>query len=80
MKIKNLINIFIIVMIFNCRVPTNPLGEISIINQIGPINTGGNCVDIEKYENYCNEKKNFLIFDNAASSYTFYKGKNIFMI
>ena len=39
-------------------------------------NIFGNIVDIEKYENYCEKNNKFLIFDNAATSYTFYKGKN----
>jgi dTDP-4-amino-4,6-dideoxygalactose transaminase len=39
-------------------------------------NIFGNVVDIEKYEKWCNEHNKFLIFDNAATSYTFYKGKN----
>lgn len=39
-------------------------------------NIFGNIVDIDKYVNYCNLHNKFLIFDNAATSYTFYKGKN----
>jgi dTDP-4-amino-4,6-dideoxygalactose transaminase len=43
-------------------------------------NIFGNCVDIDKYTSWVkDDKKNtsrFLIFDNAATSYTFYKSKN----
>jgi dTDP-4-amino-4,6-dideoxygalactose transaminase len=39
-------------------------------------NIFGNVVDIDKYINYCNENNKFLIFDNAATSFTFYKEKN----
>jgi dTDP-4-amino-4,6-dideoxygalactose transaminase len=39
-------------------------------------NIFGNIVDIDKYENYCITNNKFLIFDNAATHYTFYKGKN----
>ena len=39
-------------------------------------NIFGNIVDIDKYEKYCNNNNKFLIFDNAATHYTFYKGKN----
>lgn len=39
-------------------------------------NIFGNIVDIDKYINYCNSNNKFLIFDNAATHYTFYKGKN----
>lgn len=46
------------------------------INGIIVTNIFGNCVNINKYEKYCKKKKIFLIFDNAATSYTFYNGKN----
>jgi dTDP-4-amino-4,6-dideoxygalactose transaminase len=39
-------------------------------------NCFGNVVDIDKYIAFCNKKNIFLIFDNAGTSYTFYKGKN----
>ena len=39
-------------------------------------NVFGNIVDIEKYELWCKTNNKFLVFDNAATSYTFYKGKN----
>lgn len=39
-------------------------------------NIFGNIVDIDKYVNYCDSNNKFLIFDNAATHYTFYKGKN----
>lgn len=39
-------------------------------------NVFGNVVDINKYETYCKTNGKFLIFDNAATSYTEYKGKN----
>jgi dTDP-4-amino-4,6-dideoxygalactose transaminase len=39
-------------------------------------NVFGNVVDIEKYERWCKDHNAFLIFDNAATSYTTYQGKN----
>lgn len=46
------------------------------INGLIVTNVFGNIVDIEKYENYCEKNNKFLIFDNAATAYTTYKGKN----
>jgi len=39
-------------------------------------NVFGNVVDIKKYEDWTSSNNKFLIFDNAATSYTFYGGKN----
>ena len=39
-------------------------------------NVFGNVVDITKYENWANKNNKFLIFDNAATPFTFYKGKS----
>ena len=39
-------------------------------------NIFGNVVDIDKYTEWAKMKNKFLIFDNAATAYTFYKGKN----
>jgi dTDP-4-amino-4,6-dideoxygalactose transaminase len=39
-------------------------------------NVFGNVVDITKYENWSKENKKYLIFDNAATSNSIYKGKN----
>ena len=39
-------------------------------------NIFGNIVDIDKYIKFCDENNKYLIFDNAATSYTFYKNKN----
>jgi len=46
------------------------------INGIIVTNIFGNIVDIEKYEKWANENNKFLIFDNAATPFTFYKGKS----
>lgn len=46
------------------------------INGLIVTNIFGNVVDIEKYETFCRENSKFLIFDNAATGYTEYKGKN----
>jgi dTDP-4-amino-4,6-dideoxygalactose transaminase len=46
------------------------------INGLIITNIFGNVVDIKKYESFCKENNMFLIFDNAASAYTFYNGKN----
>ena len=39
-------------------------------------NIFGNVVNIDKYETWARENNKYLIFDNAATCYTFYKGKN----
>jgi dTDP-4-amino-4,6-dideoxygalactose transaminase len=39
-------------------------------------NIFGNVVDIEKYIQWSNKYNKFIIFDNAATAYTFYKGIN----
>ena len=39
-------------------------------------NIFGNVVDIDKYVEWAEKNKKFLVFDNAATAYTFYKGKN----
>lgn len=39
-------------------------------------NVHGNITDLNKYINFCKEARKILIFDNAATSYTFYKGIN----
>ena len=39
-------------------------------------NVFGNIVNIEKYEKWSKLYNKFLIFDNAATSFTFYNGKN----
>ena len=39
-------------------------------------NVFGNIVDIDKYIKYCKNNNKYLIFDNAATPFTFYKGSN----
>jgi dTDP-4-amino-4,6-dideoxygalactose transaminase len=39
-------------------------------------NIFGNIVDIEKYEKWAKDNNKFLLFDNAATPFTFYKGKS----
>lgn len=39
-------------------------------------NIFGNVVNIDKYTKWAKDNNKFLIFDNAATSYTFYKGHN----
>jgi len=46
------------------------------INGIIVTNIFGNVVDISKYENWAKKNNKFLIFDNAATPFTFYKGKS----
>ena len=46
------------------------------INGLIVTNIFGNIVNIDKYVNYCKSNNKFLIFDNAATHYTFFKGKN----
>ena len=46
------------------------------INGIIVTNIFGNIVDIEKYEKWAKDNNKFLIFDNAATPFTFYKNSN----
>lgn len=46
------------------------------INGLIVTNIFGNVVDIKKYETFCRKNNKFLIFDNAATGYTEYDGKN----
>jgi len=39
-------------------------------------NIFGNIVNIEKYENWAKNNNKFLLFDNAATPFTFFKGKS----
>ena len=39
-------------------------------------NIFGNITDLSKYEEFCNNTNRILIFDNAATPYTFFKNKN----
>lgn len=39
-------------------------------------NVFGNLVDIKKYEDWCSKYNKLLVFDNAATSYSMYNGKN----
>ena len=50
--------------------------SINSINGIIVTNIFGNVVDIDKYVEWAKLNNKFLIFDNAATAYTFYKGKN----
>ena len=47
MKNNFFIYIGLIFFIITCRMPSDPLGEISIIKRLETINTGGNCLDID---------------------------------
>ena len=46
------------------------------IDSIIVTNIFGNVVDIEKYEKWAKDNNKFLLFDNAATPFTFYKGKS----
>ena len=39
-------------------------------------NVFGNVVDIDKYVKWSNKYNKYLVFDNAATPFTFYKGTN----
>ena len=53
------------------------LNQTDDVNGLIVTNIFGNCVDISNYEIFCDKNNKILIFDNAATSYTFYKGKNV---
>lgn len=53
------------------------LSKESIINGIIVTNVFGNVVNINKYLEWLNEGSRYLIFDNAASGYSFYQNKNV---
>ena len=48
----------------------------SSIDGIIVTNIFGNIVDVIKYEKWAKDNNKFLIFDNAATPFTFYKGKS----
>lgn len=50
--------------------------DISTIDGIIVTNIFGNVVNITKYETWAKEHGKYLIFDNAATSFTFYNGVN----
>jgi len=50
--------------------------DISGCDGIIVTNVFGNVVDITKYEEWSATHGKYIIFDNAATSYSFYKGKN----
>lgn len=39
-------------------------------------NSFGRCTNIQSYIDFCTTNNKILLFDNASTSYTFYKGKN----
>ena len=47
MKNKIIIIIGILICINSCRMPSDPVGGISIVKRLETINTGGNCLDID---------------------------------
>jgi dTDP-4-amino-4,6-dideoxygalactose transaminase len=50
--------------------------DLSTCDGIIVTNVFGNVVDIDKYVNWSKEHNKFLVFDNAATSFTSYKGSN----
>ena len=46
---KNILVILIgiVICINSCRLPADPLGEITIITRLDTINTGGDCLDLD---------------------------------
>ena len=47
MKYKSFLIILFVFYINNCRMPSNPNGEITIVKRIDIIDTGGNCLDVD---------------------------------
>ena len=47
MKHNVIILIGIVICINSCRLPVDPLGEITIITRLDTINTGGDCLDLD---------------------------------
>lgn len=50
--------------------------NVNSIDGVIVTNIFGYSVDIDKYVDWCTKNNKLLIFDNAATPYTFYKGKN----
>ena len=48
----------------------------TMVDGIIVTNVFGNVVDIDKYTSWCDKNNKLLLFDNAATPYTFYKGSN----
>lgn len=70
----NLLNCQIKDIDIDCGLDLNEIDE--NIDGIIVTNIFGNIVDINKYVHYCNINNKILIFDNAATPYTYYKNKN----
>src|SRR5207248_6172619 len=49
---------------------TQPYDGIIVTNVLG------NLVPIDDYQDFCQQHKKILIFDNAATPFTFYQGRN----
>ena len=64
MKNKILIIIGIIINIYTCRMPMDPVGELTIVKRLDTIDTGGNCLDLD-----LDIQENVLI---AAANYNGY--------
>jgi len=71
----NLQNVFIVDSDLDGGIDLSKV-DITTTNGIIVTNIFGNVVDIEKYEHWANTYDKFLIFDNAATCFTFYKGQN----
>lgn len=59
----------------NCGLDLSALDNIEYDGLI-VTNIHGSVVDIDQYVTYCRDHDKILIFDNAATGYTFYKGQN----
>jgi dTDP-4-amino-4,6-dideoxygalactose transaminase len=70
----NLSNAQIIDVDENGGINLNDIDE--SINGFIVTNVFGSIVDIDKYVNYAKKFNKILVFDNASTMYTFYKGKN----
>lgn len=51
--------------------------DLDSIDGIIVTNIFGNCVDIKKYTEWSKKYKKYLIFDNAATPFTFYQDSNV---
>ena len=54
--------------------------QISTVDGIIVTNTFGHVLDLKKYTEWAKKFSKYLIFDNAATSYTFYEGKCVLVI
>ena len=79
MKHILVILIGIVICINSCRLPADPLGDITIITRLDTINTGGDCLDldVDMVDENMNPGDSILVAAANSNGYLFYKINSI---